>query len=155
MSSFFGDASAHHHRCRLQPGRSAATQVKELCRNLARVFAEDGTATPPTLWLRNTWGSFTFKAHWLGDDNSQAGQIGIAIRRQEPIPIRIVRRVGELELGWRQAQVCVLLASGHTNEAVAERLGISRHTAISHGRWIYNKLDVRNRAELVGKLLTR
>ncbi len=31
---------------------------------------------------------------------------------------------------------------------------ISKHTAIAHGRWIYNKLDVHNRAELVSKLLS-
>ena len=34
-----------------------------------------------------------------------------------------------------------------------KRLGISRHTAIAHGRWIYHKLDVHNRAELVNRLL--
>ena len=128
-------------------------QVSELCRNLARLSAGDGSAAPPTLWLRNTWGTFAFKAHWLEGGDASAGLIGIAIRRREPLPIRIVRRVGELDLGWRQAQVCVLLANGHSHEAIADRLGISRHTAITHGRWIYNKLDVHNRTELVTKLL--
>lgn len=129
-------------------------QVKDLCRNLARLFAGDGAAAPPTLWLRNTWGTFTFKAHWLEGGDTAAGLIGIAIRRREPLPIRIVRRVGELELGWRQAQVCVLLANGHSNDAIADRLGISRHTAVAHGRGIYEKLGVHNRAELVSKVLT-
>jgi len=33
-------------------------------------------------------------------------------------------------------------------------MGVSKHTAIAHGRSIYNKLQVHNRAELVGKLLS-
>jgi DNA-binding CsgD family transcriptional regulator len=37
---------------------------------------------------------------------------------------------------------------------IAERLGITRHTANEHGRSIYNKLDVHNRAELVNRLLS-
>ena len=45
------------------------------------------------------------------------------------------------------------MATGYTLEKIAERLGISRHTANEHGRWIYNKLDVHNRTELVNKVL--
>ncbi len=68
--------------------------------------------------------------------------------------MKLVRRVGELPLSSRESEVCLLMAYGESNEEIAERLGISRHTAIAHGRWIYNKLDVHNRAELVQKLLT-
>ena len=48
----------------------------------------------------------------------------------------------------------MLMASGASNEKIAEQLGISKHTAIAHGRWIYEKLGVHNRAELVSKLLS-
>ena len=65
-----------------------------------------------------------------------------------------MRSVKRLPLSRRQAQVCMLMASGASNEKIAEQLGISAHTAIAHGRWIYNKLDVHNRAELVSKLLS-
>ena len=44
------------------------------------------------------------------------------------------------------------MASGYSHESIAERLGISWHTAKEHGRSIYNKLDVHNRTELVGKI---
>ena len=32
--------------------------------------------------------------------------------------------------------------------------GISKHTANEHARWIYNKLDVHSRSELVSKMLS-
>jgi DNA-binding CsgD family transcriptional regulator len=34
-------------------------------------------------------------------------------------------------------------------------LGVSQHTAIAHGRNIYAKLNVRNRAELAAKVLSK
>ncbi len=59
-----------------------------------------------------------------------------------------------MPLNSREAEVCLHMANGASNEAIADRLGISKHTAITHGRWIYTKLDVHNRAELVSKLLS-
>lgn len=47
------------------------------------------------------------------------------------------------------------MLSGHSRATIAEKLGVSRHTAISHRRTIYAKLDVRNRAELVAKVLSK
>jgi DNA-binding CsgD family transcriptional regulator len=58
-----------------------------------------------------------------------------------------------LSLTNRQAQVCLLMAIGLSYAAIAQRLEISRHTAIAHSRWIYNTLNVGNRTELVNRLL--
>jgi len=70
------------------------------------------------------------------------------------LPITLTRSIGRQNLSRRQAEVCVLMATGCSHEAIADRLGISKHTANEHGRWIYQKLDVHNRAELVSKLLS-
>ena len=45
------------------------------------------------------------------------------------------------------------MAVGLSFAEIAERLGISPHTAIAHSRWVHNKQDVSNRVELVYKLL--
>ena len=45
------------------------------------------------------------------------------------------------------------MATGASTETVAERLGISRGTAVAHAREVYNKLDVHNRSELLTRLL--
>jgi DNA-binding CsgD family transcriptional regulator len=128
--------------------------VAKLCRDLSRIFADDATASVPTYHHRNAWGGFQFRAHWLDRSDPDRGLIGVTVDHKEPLTVRLVRRVGEFPLNGREAEVCLHMARGLTNEAIADRLGISKHTAISHGRWVYNKLDVHNRAELVSKLLS-
>jgi DNA-binding CsgD family transcriptional regulator len=45
------------------------------------------------------------------------------------------------------------MASGLSYREIAQRLDISRHTAIAHSRWIHANLNVCNRTELVNRLL--
>ncbi len=125
-----------------------------ICQNLVRVFTDDPFADAPVYYHRNAWGGFRFEAQWLKNGDPAAGLIGVTVTHNEPRSVALLRRVGELPLSRRQAEVCLLMANGNSAESVAEQLGISKHTAIAHGRWIYNKLDVHNRAELVNRLLS-
>jgi DNA-binding CsgD family transcriptional regulator len=124
-----------------------------ICRNLNRASSGDADAAAPVYHHRNVWGGFRFRAEWLDGNDPKSGLIAITVTHAEPLPLRLVRSAELLPLTARQAEVCVLMANGLSLEKIAERLGISRHTANEHGRWIYNKLDVHSRAELVNKLL--
>ena len=95
-------------------------------------------------------------------------------RRAEELPIRLHRcnwhrhhrqpsRAVALQLMrlWESCrsavdrrEVCILVANGTSVDNIASQLGISEHTAVAHGRWIYNRLDVHNRTELANKLLS-
>jgi DNA-binding CsgD family transcriptional regulator len=50
-------------------------------------------------------------------------------------------------LSPREREVASLTARGHTREAIAEALVISRRTAHTHAAHIRDKLGVRSRAE--------
>lgn len=128
--------------------------VVRICRNLNRASSGDADASAPVYHHRNVWGGFRFRAEWLDGNDPASGLIAITVTHQEPLAITLTRNVGRLPLTRRQAEVCVLMATGHSHEKIAERLGISRHTSNEHGRWIYNKLDVHNRTDLVNKLLS-
>ncbi len=59
------------------------------------------------------------------------------------------------ELTDRQREVCKLLAYGHTNSEVGEKLNISPRTVESHRAEIMRKLGFDNRADLVRFALDR
>jgi DNA-binding CsgD family transcriptional regulator len=124
-----------------------------ICRDITRLYSDDAVRSAPVYHHRNIWGGFRFEAQWLSAGDPASGLIGITVLHQEPVGLRLAKRVAELPLTRRQAQVCLLMANGFSNAAIAARIGIAKDTAIAHGRWIYDKLDVHNRAELVNKLL--
>jgi DNA-binding CsgD family transcriptional regulator len=137
--------------------------VVRICQNLVRAFkerlAEDiGEQLAPPVWRhRNVWGGFTFRAYWLTapDAGGAPPLLGVTVHRQEPLPLRFSRRMDDLPLSAREGEACLLLLAGHSRPAIAEKLGVSQHTAIAHCRNIYGKLDVRNRAELAAKVLSK
>jgi DNA-binding CsgD family transcriptional regulator len=128
-------------------------RLTQLCRDLGRVLAGTDIAEAPAYHHRNVRGGFTFRAHRLRGDDAASGLIGITVTHHVPKAVKLVQRIGEMPFSRRQAEVCMLLANGLDYMAIASRLGISKHTAIAHGRWVYNKLDVHNRTELVNRLL--
>jgi two-component system response regulator NreC len=52
-------------------------------------------------------------------------------------------------LTLREQEICRLLAYGHTNSEIAEKLFISERTVETHRSNVFSKLDLKNRAELV------
>ncbi len=65
----------------------------------------------------------------------------------DPNPRNSGHRVGVLTP--REQEVCTLLAFGHTNAEIAEKLCISERTVESHRNNITTKLGLKSRAELV------
>ncbi len=64
--------------------------------------------------------------------------------------------VGPLsELTEREVEVAQLVALGHTNRAIAERLFISESTAKVHVRHILRKLNAHKRAEIAARVATK
>ena len=78
-------------------------------------------------------------------DPSLGGKLISAICAPDP-----QRGVGRLEvLTPREQEVCTLLAYGHTNGEIADKLCISERTVESHRTNINAKLGLKSRAELV------
>jgi DNA-binding CsgD family transcriptional regulator len=130
------------------------TPVVRICRNLVGIFADNISAGPPVYHHSNVWGGFTFRAYRLDPVDTSATLVGITIEHQEPSSVKLMRHIGRLPLSGRQAQVCLLMAEGLSYSEIADRLGISKHTAITHRRWIYDKLNVSTRTELVNTVLS-
>jgi DNA-binding CsgD family transcriptional regulator len=128
-------------------------EVVRICENFAGVRNGENTAEAPAYHHRTIWGGFTFRASRLDPTEASSSLVGVTIAHREPLPMRLAWQVSRLPLTPRQSEVCFLMAVGLSYPEIAERLGISPHTAVAHRRWVYEKLEVSNRTELVNKLL--
>ena len=59
--------------------------------------------------------------------------------------------IDENPLSLRETQVLKLIASGNSNQQIAEQLFISLHTVKTHVRRIHGKLGVARRTQAVAK----
>lgn len=57
----------------------------------------------------------------------------------------------QLGISAREMDVLQLMAAGHSNEEIAERLFISTNTVKTHSSSLYGKLDVKRRTQAVTK----
>lgn len=144
----------------VSPGRSVdrtmlSAAIQDLLRRINTVF-DGGEAPPPTIRLRNSWGEFVLKAHWLeasleGCDST----IGVTIDLREPYALRLSRALRELPLSARQREVCLLLALRKTTDEIMGVMNVHRTTLKDHIRKIYDKLDVHTQDQLLGYLRER
>jgi DNA-binding CsgD family transcriptional regulator len=59
--------------------------------------------------------------------------------------------VSQLELSKRELEILSLLAQGHSNQEIAEKLFISLSTVKTHNQNLFEKLDVKRRIQAVEK----
>lgn len=124
---------------------------------------------PPVWRHRNAWGGYVFRAQWLeggGDRETHCAAglselvssedpdrlIGVTVRYQEPLSLKLLRRLQRFSLSPRQREVGLWLAQGASLREISARLHISERTVGAHARALYDKLGVHNRAQLVNKL---
>jgi DNA-binding CsgD family transcriptional regulator len=135
--------------------REPAPELARLCQTLVATANGGIGQAPPVLRLRNLWGDFVLRAYWLGptDGAEQTRHIGITIARRIPRALALHRRVEDLPLTGREKQLCLLLAHDRSRQDLADAMGLSTGTIITHQSSIYAKLGVHSRAELLAALL--
>jgi DNA-binding CsgD family transcriptional regulator len=89
-----------------------------------------------------------------GADHIGAGVMIVRIvdlnrKGEPPTPARLLERFG---LSLRQSEVMSELARGGTEASAAQKLGIEESTVHEHIRRLYDKLELRSRAELMALL---
>ena len=68
---------------------------------------------------------------------------------------KLAERVGETDLSPREIEILTLAASGKTNRAIAEALGISPSTIKFHLNNVYSKLGVSSRTSAISSAVKR
>jgi DNA-binding CsgD family transcriptional regulator len=135
--------------------REPAPELARLCHTLVATANGRIGQPPPVLRLRNPWGEFVLRAYWLEptDGAEQTRNIGITIARRVPRALAMHRRLEDLPLTGREKQLCLLLGHGRSRQVLADAMGVSTGTIITHQRSIHAKLGVHSRAGLLAALL--
>lgn len=113
--------------------REQRAQVVEAMRSVERVLEELATSTIDLV------------------TRDEATAVGVS-RPVRPVPVERPR-VLEAILTAREMEVLALMATGATNDRIAQRLVIANGTVKSHVKQILRKLQVENRAEAISKYL--
>ena len=104
--------------------------------------------------ITNRWGRFVLRAYWLTDEvDAPDALIGLQIRRQEPMVLRLSQAMQRVSLSPQQKEVGLLLAQGKSNPEIAGALGVSLNTANYHVKQLFAKLNTHERTEVAPKLL--
>lgn len=74
---------------------------------------------------------------------------------KNPLPAKSVQHTANVLLSDRETQILELLSKGSTNKNIADQLSISPFTVKRHIENIYQKLQARNRIELLEKARKR
>jgi DNA-binding CsgD family transcriptional regulator len=59
--------------------------------------------------------------------------------------------ISQLEISKRELEILTLLAQGHSNQEIAEKLFVSLSTVKTHNQNIFEKLDVKRRTQAIEK----
>lgn len=104
--------------------------------------------------IANQRGTFVFRPfHLRAVEQGSPAHIAVTVRQRSSMAARIWQAGGQFNLSSRERQIAVLLAMGYGYDSIAAHLSVSRNTAVSYVRRTYEKLQVRQREQLVRTLL--
>ena len=141
---------AHAARLGVRPANAAAEQLlgelseADMLALRGRIEHVAATGRP------SAWGEFTLCIA-RGDGGAGTWVQFVPVLSATGAAHRLERAFG---LTPREAQVCLRLAAGRTDEQIADSLGISYWTVRTHLRKVFIKFDVANRIELTRALVT-
>lgn len=86
---------------------------------------------------------FTALGLWVGNR--------LTSKTESPLFERNVRAIEALRVSKREYQVLELIAAGHSNQEIANKLFVSLNTVKTHVSHLYDKLGVSRRTQAVDK----
>ena len=100
--------------------------------------------------VHTRWGQFAFRRHSMtpspGGPGGQA--VALLLSRLAAEPLRLAQGAAALGLSPQQREVAVLIAQGHSNPEIAQRMGVARNTASYHVKQVFGRLKVHDRSEI-------
>lgn len=130
----------------ITPGR--ASEEPRALREFLGGVVQATRGAPNVLHLIDSpWGRFAFRQHKLEAPDGGSAQ-ALIVSRLATDPIRLTEGASRLDLSPQQREVALMIALGHTNAEIAEKLDVSINTAGYHVKQVFAKLDVHDRGDV-------
>ena len=128
--------------------------LRRLVERLGQTLSGENVG-PPSLVVTNAWGRFVLRAYAITDEPLDShSSIAVSIRRQEPMLLKFVDALNDLELSPQQREVALGLAKGSTNRELADALGVSINTVAYHVKQLFQRLDTHDRQQMIARVLS-
>jgi len=128
--------------------------LRRLVERLGQTLSGENVG-PPSLVVTNAWGRFVLRAYAVTDAPLDShSSIAVSIRRQEPMLLKFVDALNDLELSPQQREVALGLAKGSTNRELADALGVSINTVAYHVKQLFQRLDTHDRQQMIARVLS-
>jgi DNA-binding CsgD family transcriptional regulator len=101
--------------------------------------------------VNSAWGQFAFRHHELSGVTGNTAT-ALVLSRLAEASVRLTEGAARLDLSTQQREVALMIALGHTNAEMAEKLGVSVNTAGYHVKQVFAKLGVHDRADVARSL---
>lgn len=130
------------------------SELLDMIKNYIRLYQTGESKGVPSCLLKTRWYNVECRASWLEPENREGGSlISVTLYKVFPENLYIWQSSQHLGLTTKQWLVVFLILKGLTHEEIAKNLTISYHTVIDHMKIIFQKAGVKNRGQLVSKLL--
>jgi len=96
---------------------------------------------------------FTVLGIWLGLKLTRKKEV-VVIKEVAPVFRLDENKLKELGISKREYEILTLIAEGHSNQEIAEKLFISQNTIKTHSSNLFSKLDASRRTQAVQKAKT-
>lgn len=126
---------------------NALADRETLPRFVQAVLAAVTAAPQATHRVESAWGQFAFHRHAMASEHG-ARATALRIARRAVEPLLLVQGAANLKLSPQQREAAVLMAQGHSNASMAERMGVSINTAGYHAKQVFAQLDVHERSAI-------
>lgn len=134
----------------IAPG-AARTEAESIPRFVHAVLATLASAPNTIHRIQSAWGEFGFRRHPLEAVGGGAA-VALIASRLAVEPVQLATGAAALGLSPQQREVAVLIAQGHSNQAIAELMGVTVNTANYHVKQVFAHLDVHERSAVAQAL---
>jgi DNA-binding CsgD family transcriptional regulator len=131
---------------------NALAEVEAVPRFVLAVLSAVVSAPHAIHQVESTWGNFAFRQHNMA--SREGGEaLALIVSRLAAEPVRLTAGAAALSLSPQQREVAVLVAQGHSNQNIADSMGITLNTASYHVKQVFTRLNVHERSAVAQALV--